>query len=181
MSGHCCLEEFSQSSKISVLFMSEIKSCDSLLNLLIFSVCPTSWMNDSLSLWFSNFSINLLTFVLAFCILLLDCRKTYSKYSVIHGVVTDFTVTFRTACRALSWACFNLHQNTLFWKRFQVFLCGAILGFVRSHGVSPMPYTSSIGFTLMKKTACLPLLRLVPPGTDPFLIVEFNSFAFQTW
>ena len=41
-SGHCCLEEFSQISKISVLFMSAIKSCESWLNLLIFSVCLKS-------------------------------------------------------------------------------------------------------------------------------------------
>ena len=41
--------------------MSAIKSCDSLLNLLIFSVCLKSSMNDSFCLWFSNFSINLLT------------------------------------------------------------------------------------------------------------------------
>ena len=41
--------------------MSAIKSCDSLLNLFSFSVCLKSWMNDSSCLWFSNFSINLLT------------------------------------------------------------------------------------------------------------------------
>ena len=35
-----------------------------------------------------------LDFVLAYCMLRLDCRKRYSRYSVIHGVVTDFTVTF---------------------------------------------------------------------------------------
>ena len=35
--------------------------------------------------------------VLACCILLLDCRKRYSRYSVVHCVVTDFYVTFRTA------------------------------------------------------------------------------------
>ena len=46
-SGHCCLEEFSQSSKISVLFKSAIKSCDSLLNLLIFCVWLKSWRKDS--------------------------------------------------------------------------------------------------------------------------------------
>ena len=41
-----------------------------------------------------------------------------------------------------------------------------------------MPCTSSIGVTVVKKTACLPLLRLFPPGINPFLIIEFNSFAF---
>ena len=45
----------------------------------------------------------------------------------------------------------------------------------------PKPYPSSSGFTVVKKTACLPLLRLVPPGIYPFLIMEFNSFAFTTW
>ena len=36
----------------------------------------------------------LLDFVFAFCILLLDIRKRYSKYSVIHGVVTHFPGNF---------------------------------------------------------------------------------------
>ena len=31
----------------------------------------------------------------------------------------------------------------------------------------------------MKNTACLPLLRLFPPGIDTFLIMEFNSLAFS--
>ena len=44
-----------------------------------------------------------------------------------------------------------------------------------------MPKMSSIGFTVVKKTACLPPLRLVPHGIDTFLIIEFNSFAFPTW
>ena len=34
----------------------------------------------------------------------------------------------------------------------------------------PIPFPSSIGFTVVKNTACLPLLRLFPPGIDPFLI-----------
>ena len=37
----------------------------------------------------------LLDLVLACCILRLDCRKKYSRYSVIYGVVTSFPVTFR--------------------------------------------------------------------------------------
>ena len=43
---HCCSEEFSQSSKISVLCKSAIKSCDALLNLLIFCVWLKSWMKE---------------------------------------------------------------------------------------------------------------------------------------
>ena len=89
--------------------------------------------------------------------------------------------SFGKKCKPFSWASFKLHQNAVFWRRFQVFLYGAILGFVRSHGVSPMPCTSSIGFTEVKKTACLPLLKLVPPGFNSFLIIEFDSFAFPTW
>ena len=34
-------------------------------------------------------------FVLAYCILRVDCRKRYSSCSVVHGAVTGFTVTFR--------------------------------------------------------------------------------------
>ena len=39
----------------------------------------------------------LLDLFLACCILLLNCTKRYSTYSVIHGVVTGFRVTFRVA------------------------------------------------------------------------------------
>ena len=42
-SGHCCFEDVSQSSKISVLFMSAMRFCDSLLNSLISFVCLKSW------------------------------------------------------------------------------------------------------------------------------------------
>ena len=54
-------EDVSQSSKISVIFMSAMRSCDSLLNSLISFVCLKSWRKDSLFGWFSNFSINCLT------------------------------------------------------------------------------------------------------------------------
>ena len=73
---------FEKSSKISVLFISAIKSCDSLLNLLIFYLWLKSWRNDSFCLWFSNFSINFLA-------LLLDCRKRYSRYSVFLTLLLD--------------------------------------------------------------------------------------------
>ena len=46
---------------------------------------------------------------------------------------------------------------------------------------SPIQFPSSIGFTIVKNTACLPLLRLFPPGINPFLIKEFTSLAFPTW
>ena len=42
-------------------------------------------------------------------------------------------------------------------------------------------FSSSIGFTLVNNIACLPLLRLVPSGFNPFLITEFISFTFATW
>ena len=51
-------------------------------------------------------------------------------------------------------------------------LCGAILGLVKSHGVSSIPLSSSIGFVIVKNTDCLPLLRLRPPGINPFLIMH---------
>ena len=75
-SGHCCFEDVSQSSKISVLFMSAMRSCDSLLNSLISFVCLKSWMKDSLFGWFSNFSIN--------------CLTLPTRNSVIHGVAPGF-------------------------------------------------------------------------------------------
>ena len=43
-----------------------------------------------------------------------------------------------------------------------VFLYGTILGFVKSHGVSSIHSSSSIGFTFVKNTDCLPLLGLSP-------------------
>ena len=39
----------------------------------------------------------LLDLVLASCTLLLDCRKRYSRNSVIHDVARSFTVTLRIA------------------------------------------------------------------------------------
>ena len=58
------------------------------------------------------------------------------------------------------------------------FLYGAILGFVRSHGVSPMSYPSSIGFNVVKNTACLPLLRhSVNPFGNSTLSCNVGSIA----
>ena len=51
----------------------------------------------------------------------------------------------------------------------------------RSRGVSPIPFSQSIGFTVVKNTASLLLLRLFPPGINPLLIMEFISLAFPTW
>ena len=52
--------------------------------------------------WFLMFVVlelleKLLDFVLAYCVLLLDCRKRCSRFSAIHGVVTSFPETFRIA------------------------------------------------------------------------------------
>ena len=55
------------------------------------------------------------------------------------------------------------------------------LWFCQIARVSPKPHPSSIGYTVEKKTACLPLFRLDLPGINPFLIIDFNSFAFPTW
>ena len=60
-----------------------------------------------------------------------------------------------------------------------MFLYGAILGLVKSHGVPPIPSSSAIGFTAVKNTDCLHFLRL-PPGINPCPIIEFNSLAFPT-
>ena len=72
-------------------------------------------------------------------------------------------------------------KSSVFWWSFHVFLYGTILGFVKSHEVSSTQFSSSIGFTVVKNTACLPLLRLLPRRINPFLTKEFNSFAFPTW
>ena len=74
-SRHRCLEEFSQSSKISVLFKLAIKSCDSLLNLLIFCVWLKSWRNDFLMFEVLELLDQFLDLAFAYCILLLDCLK----------------------------------------------------------------------------------------------------------
>ena len=42
---------------------------------------------------------------LAWSFLLLDCSRRYSRYSVIHGVVTDFPVTFGIARWFPRWSC----------------------------------------------------------------------------
>ena len=62
-----------------------------------------------------------------------------------------------------------------------VFLYGAILGLSKSHRLSSMLWSSSIGFTAVKNTDCLSLLRLLPSGINPLLIVECISLIFPTW
>ena len=190
-------------------------------------------------------------FVLACCILRLDCRKRYSRYSVIHGVVTRFHRNFSNrsmvpkmilllgfvdlvdhiassiwvqpvtilelsepsgrappefpyiplsqcklqtvCCRerlhvtvSVKFASLSLERPSNCTKYCILKACRSILvwrdtWFRNSLAVSLMPKTSSIAFTVVNKTACLPLLRLVPPGLNPFLIIEFNSFAFPMW
>ena len=115
---HCCSEEFSQSSKISVLCKSAIKSCDALLNLLIFCVCLKSWMNDYLCLWFSNLSINLLTLfsLIVFCG---STAERGSSYPVVHGVITDCPLTFQIPKMILRLGFVDLvdHVASSIWAR----------------------------------------------------------------
>ena len=73
-----------------MLFMSAMKSCDSLLKLLIFCV----WLKSLFLFVVLELLDQPLDSVLAYCILRLDCRKSCSRFSVIHGVVTSFPVTF---------------------------------------------------------------------------------------
>ena len=56
----------------------------------------------------------------------------------------------------------NRTDASVFCKCCPVFFFGAILGFVKSCGVSARLLLSSIGSTVVKKTACLPFLRLFP-------------------
>ena len=71
--------------------------------------------------------------------------------------------------------------NIQYFHEVSSFLYGATLGFVKSHGVSSKQLSSSIGFTTVKNTDCLPLLRLCPPGINPLLIVECIPLTFPTW
>ena len=83
-----------QNSKISVLFMSAIKSCDSLLNLLIFCVWLKSSRKDSFHLWFSNSSINFLPLFSRVVPSCSTAERRYSRNSVVHSVVTSFSRNF---------------------------------------------------------------------------------------
>ena len=42
-------------------------------------------------------------------------------------------------------------------------------------------FSSSIGFTIVKNTDCLPRLRLCPPGINPLLTIECTSLTFLAW
>ena len=79
-SGHCCFEDVSQSSNISVLFMSAISSCDFSLNMLISFVCLKSWRKDSLFGWVSNFSINFLILSLRICFAVQLQKELYQEF-----------------------------------------------------------------------------------------------------
>ena len=74
-SGHWHLEEASQCSKISALFMSSISFFDSSLNLLILPVLFKSCRTDLLFGWLLNFWINFLTVSVRF----VSCRWTTER------------------------------------------------------------------------------------------------------
>ena len=187
-----------------------------------------------------------LDFVLACCILLLDCRKRCSSYSMVHGVVTDFTVTFSNRwmvpkmilrfgfvdfvdysvslilARLVALSEFSVlsgraHQQFSYIplsqcklqavccsERLHVTAFGKIAAFSlgRTSNCTKILYFESVSkyscvarslfcqiacsfshatYVVHRIHACLPLLKLFPPAINPFLITEFNSFAFPTW
>ena len=58
---------------------------------------------------------------------------------------------------------------------------GAILACDKSQRVFTKPSWLSIGFTTLKNTACLPVLRVTPPGIKPGFTTDLNFFPFPTW
>ena len=104
-SGHCFLEEVSQSSKISVLPMSVINFFDFSLNVLIFSVLFKSCRKkllvrvllELLNQPFDCFS--------AIRVLLLDCRMRYAWDSIVNVAAAGFTVTSRYALVVTGFSC----------------------------------------------------------------------------
>ena len=101
------------------------------------------------------------------CIPLSQCNRRAVCCRERSHVIVFGKIAILSPERAL-----NGTRRLYFEKCSQVFLYGAILGFVKSHGVSPIPSSSTIGFTVVKNTACLPLARLVPPGINPHLIMD---------
>ena len=73
--------------------------------------------------------------------------------------------------------------NILYFEEVSKYFCEKrpFLGLVKSHGVSSVLSSQSTGFTAVRNTDCLPLLRLLPPGINPFLIIEYISLTFPTW
>ena len=64
-------------------------------------------------------------------------------------------------------------------KCFQVFLYGALLACDKSHWISPRPSWLYNGFTTVKNTTYLPVLRLTPPGIKPCMISLLTSILFR--
>ena len=108
-SRHWCFAQFSQSSKISVWFMSTSNCCESSLNLLILLI-SCIWLmslrNCSLCGCFSNISISFVTLFLSPCILQVHRWDRHTKYSVISSVASDFSVALRILLRFPKWSCF---------------------------------------------------------------------------
>ena len=76
-------------------------------------------------------------------------------------------------------SCTNI---SVFWKRFQVFLDGTNNPWLCQVAWSfPMPFSSSVGFTIVLLAAWLPLFWLFPPGIHPFPdVVEMLGGSFRT-
>ena len=77
------------------------------------------------------------------------------------------------------WASLKLHHYTVFWWGLQVFFCGAILGLSKSYWTTSILWSSSIGFTAVKNTDCLSLLRLLPPGIKALLALNVFHLHFR--
>ena len=70
----------------------------------------------------------------------------------------------------------------MFGWGLQLFVFGVVLGLCsKSHRMSSILWSSSIGFTAVKNTDCLSLLRLLLPGINPLLIIECISLRFPMW
>ena len=112
-SGHCILEEVSQSSKISVLPMSVINFFDSPQLLRLFAELfhlprLTQVLQERLLVRVILELLNqLIDCCFAIRVLLLDCRMRYAWYSVVDVAAAGFTTTSARALVVRRCSCFS--------------------------------------------------------------------------
>ena len=116
-SGHCFLEEVSQSSKISVLPMSVINFFDLSLNVLISSVLFKSCRKTLLVRVILELLNQLFDCFSAIRVLLLDCRMRYAWYSKVDVAAAGFSVTSRYALVVRGFSCFLIRLILLSTSR----------------------------------------------------------------
>ena len=94
---------------------------------------------------------------------------------VVSNLIDSLKTARKSVEIAIAWDRVWWSFNPFLWGSFKLL---STLGLSKSHRISSILWSSFNGFTAVKNTDCLSILRL-PPGINPPLIVECTSTCFR--